>query len=70
MEKKNICRHCPEAEQLMGTNIPFVTRHGVTVVLLVMIILGICFMLSDGPMQQLVKDILCYTIEQIISRFN
>lgn len=72
MKKKNNnnqqYRHCPEVEELMGGKMPFVTRYGITLVFLIFITLGAILLLSKGPCQQLMQEILEHTIEHIKSK--
>lgn len=58
-------QHCPEVERLMGGRLPFVTRHGITIVVMVLALVCIVLMWSGGPSQQLVRDIMKHTIHQI-----
>lgn len=68
MEKNNIHRHCPEVENLMRGKIPFVTRYGITLVVLVFLVISIGLLLSEGPSQQLLKEMLGHITEQIKSK--
>ena len=70
MRKEQTRQHCPEVERLMGGRLPFVTRHGVTVIAILMITAGICLLMSHGYNQQLAREILSYTIEQITSKYK
>ncbi len=58
-------QHCPEVEWLMGGRLPFVTRHGITIVVTVLALVCAGLMWSGGPSQQLVRDIMKHTIHQI-----
>ena len=53
-------QHCPEVERLMGGRLPFVTRYGITIVVIVMALVW-----SGGPSQQLMRDIMKHTVQQI-----
>lgn len=68
MEKNNIHRHCPEVENLMRGKIPFVTRYGITLVVLVFLVISIGLFLSEGSSQQLVKEMIEHIIGQIKSK--
>lgn len=68
METNNMNRHCPEVEKLMGGKMPFVTRCGITLVLLVIFIVMVFLLLSEGTSQRLMKEMIKHTIEQIISK--
>lgn len=68
MKDKNIRRHCPEVEKLMGGKMPFVTRHGITLVLLTLILVAIILFSSKGAPQQLMEEIIEYTLGQITSK--
>lgn len=67
MGKNNIHRHCPEVENLMEGKMPLVTRCGITFVVLVLLLLVIVTSLFffGGAPQQLMKEIIEHTIEQI-----
>ena len=58
-------QHCPEVERLMGGRLPFVTRYGITIVVIVMALVGAGLLLSGGPSQQLMRDIMEHTVQQI-----
>ncbi|MCI7312868.1 MAG: hypothetical protein MR541_01410 [Prevotella sp.] len=47
---------------------PFVTLHGITLVALVLIVVAGILMLSDGTPQQLMKEMIRHTVEQIMVR--
>lgn len=60
--------HCPEVEQLMSGRMPFVTRHGITIVAAVVALTGAALLCSGGAQQQLMEDIVKHTVEQIKSK--
>lgn len=68
MKSNDICSHCPEVENMMRGNLPFITRHGITIVVLILAIVVAVILLSKGTSQQLMRDILEYTISQIVSK--
>lgn len=68
MKTNDIHSHCPEVENLMGGKMPFVTQHGITLVALVLIVVAGILMLSDGTPQQLMKEMVRHTVEQIMVR--
>lgn len=70
MNTKNKHNHCPEVEDLMGGKMPFVTRYGILLVTLVILIIMAIMLLSDGPAQQLGKELIMHTVEQMTSRFK
>lgn len=66
MEKiKNIRQHCPEVESLMGGKMPFVTRWGIVLVVIIILSIVTIFSLSEGTSQHLMDDMIKHTIEQI-----
>lgn len=68
MKINDIHSHYPEVENLMGGRMPFVTQHGITLVALVLIVVAGILMLSDGTPQQLMKEMIRHTVEQIMVR--
>ena len=42
-------QHCPEVERLMGGRLPFVTRYGITIVVIVMALVCAGLLWSGGP---------------------
>ena len=58
-------RHSPEVEALMQGKQPFVTRHGITVVAVVLILIGSVLLLTEGVTQQLMRELVNHTIEHI-----
>lgn len=68
METNNIHRHCTEVESLMGGKSPFVTRHGITIVALGLLVIVTILLFSEGASQQLMKEMIKHTIEQVTSK--
>lgn len=68
METNDIHRHCAEVENLMGGKMPFVTRHGITIVMFVLFVIVAVLLFSEGTSQQLMKEMIKHTIEQITSK--
>lgn len=72
MEKKNdnsMHRHCPEVEELMEGKLPFVTRHGITLVALVLLLTAAILFLSGGKAGQMVKDMVEQMLPQVMKEF-
>jgi hypothetical protein len=67
--KKKKSLHCPEVESLMNGKMPFVTRHGVTIVVVTIIVVIVMFLLSDGTPKDIMQNIIYQTIEQLKSKF-
>ncbi len=66
MESKNsINQHCPEVETLMGSKMPFVTRHGITLVVIVLLIVSVFVLISDVVPHYFLKEVTSNIIEQI-----
>ncbi len=66
MEKiKDIHQHCPEVENLMGGKMPFVTRWGIVLVVIIILSIVAIFSLSEGTSQHLMNNMIKHTIEQI-----
>lgn len=70
MNTKNKHNHCPEVEELMGGKMPFVTRYGIWLVILAILVIIAIMLLSDGPAKQLGKELIRHTVEQMTSRFK
>ncbi|MDD6516763.1 MAG: hypothetical protein PUF63_02445 [Prevotella sp.] len=68
MDSKDIRRHCPEVDNLMKGRMPFVTRYGITIVVLAITVIVVSLLLSGGASQQLMKGMIEHTIEQIKSK--
>lgn len=67
MKTDNTHRHCPEVEELMGGKMPFVTRYGITLVVLALpIVAAILFSLKGTP-HRLMKEIIEYTVNRMAS---
>ena len=65
MEREGRDAHCREVRELMEGKTPFVTRHGVTVVMVAIAIgMGVLFMM-DGAPSQLAKGMVDRILEQI-----
>ena len=63
-------KHCSEVEELMYSKTPFVTRYGITILLVILIVTAIFFFIAQGRSQQLVRDIVKYAFEQILSKIK
>lgn len=69
MERRtDIRQHCPEVENLMGGKMPFVTRYGITFIVVALIAVVLVLLLSGGSSQQLVMNMINHTIKQITSK--
>ncbi len=60
--------HSPEVEQLMQGRLPFVTRHGITWVIIALVAICSMVMMTEGTPQQLMKQMIDHTVEQIKSK--
>ena len=58
-------RHSPEVERLMSGKLPFVTRHGITIVALILVLVGIILYLTEGSSQKLMRELINFTIGEI-----
>ena len=67
--KSENLRHSPEVEKLMQGKQPFVTRHGITIVALILILVGVILSLTEGTAQQLMRELINHTIEEIRVKF-
>jgi hypothetical protein len=66
MKKRfNIRQHCPEVESLMGGKMPFITRYGITLVVISIAIVVFLLLISGGSAQKLMKEMIEKTLEQI-----
>ena len=62
-------QHCPEVEKLMGAKLPFITRYGIPIVVFVLLAILATMLLSGGDTQQLARELIKHTIEQIRLKF-
>lgn len=58
-------QHSPEVEQLMQGRLPFVTRHGITWVIVILVVMCSLILLTEGDSQRLMKQMIDHTVEQI-----
>lgn len=58
-------QHSPEVEQLMQGRLPFVTRHGITWVIVILVVACSLVLLTEGDSQRLMKQMIDHTVEQI-----
>lgn len=65
MDTSNIRQHCPEVETLMGGKMPFITRYGITLVLIAIIVVVSVLFVSGGSAHQLMREMIENTLEQI-----
>lgn len=68
MEKNNIHRHCPEVENLMDGRMPLVTRCGITIVTLIILVIVVFSLLLEETSQWLMKEMIKHSIEQITNK--
>ena len=64
MDTSNIRQHCPEVETLMGGKMPFITRYGITLVVVALIAVVFILYISGGSPHQLMKEMIESTLEQ------
>lgn len=69
MESKDIRRHCPEVDRLMGGKLPFVTRYGITLVAVALAVVVVLLLLSRGELHRLMMQAIDHTLDQIRSKF-
>lgn len=67
---KSTHSHCPEVEELMNGKKPFVTRYGITLLLVVITLIVVFLFMAQGQSQQLVCDMVKYAFEQILSKIK
>ncbi len=70
MENERNDRHCAEVKELMGGKMPFVTRHGITIVIAVIDIVVGLLSFMDGEVAELVRGLLGRISVQIAERTN
>lgn len=63
-------QHCPEVERLMGGRLPFVTRHGITIVAVILVLVCAGLLWSGGAPRQLMEDIMEHTVQQIKNKIQ
>ena len=63
MKKESL--HSPEVERLLGGRLPLVTRHGITIVALLMALAFAVVAWQGGMPERLVKGIVEQTVRQI-----
>lgn len=63
--RNNIRQHCPEVEKLMGGKIPIITRYGITLVVVIIIVIVVSLLVLGGSPQQLMKEMIEHTFEQM-----
>lgn len=61
-------QHCPEVENLMEGRMPFITRYGITLVVLVILAFVAILFFTEGTPHQLTKDMMEHTVEQMKSK--
>lgn len=69
MNKKEIHRHCPEVENMMGGKMPFITRYGIALVAFSFLVVALLLM-SEGTSLQLMKEMVKHVMEQLMSKYN
>lgn len=66
MKKRiDIRQHCPEVENLMGGKMPFITRYGITLVIIILIAIFFVLLISGGSLNILMKEMIEKTLEQV-----
>lgn len=58
-------RHCPEVELLLKGKLPFSTRHGITVIVFVLLALSAYLYFSEGASHKLLSDIVGHTMKSL-----
>lgn len=67
METRNL--HSPEVEELLGGKLPFVARHGVTLALAVLMVLGTLFFFYGGVPRRMMLGIASHIMDQMKFKF-
>ena len=60
MKQRNL--HCPEVERLMNGKLPFVTLHGITIVIIVIILSCACLWCTGGKAWQITSDMIMHIL--------
>ena len=63
-------KHCSAVEERLYSKTPFVTPNGIPILLVILIVTAIFFFIAQGRSQQLVRDIVKYAFEQILSKIK
>lgn len=58
-------QHCPEVEKLMNGHLPFITRYGITLVVVILIVVSMGLFYFKKDSRQLIKEVWEHTITQI-----
>lgn len=61
-------RHCAEVEELMEGKMPFVTRHGVTLVVAAIALVLALLLMMDGEAAALVREMAGHIMRQVSAR--
>lgn len=69
MTHPELQKHCPEVERMLKGKKPFITRHGITIILAVLVLACLLLLLSDGMPQRMTKEIILNVIEQMKHKF-
>ncbi|MGM9674179.1 MAG: hypothetical protein ACI3X9_01755 [Bacteroidaceae bacterium] len=63
MKQRNL--HCPEVERLMSGKLPFVTLHGITIVIIIIILACVCLWCTGGKAWQITSDMIAHVLERM-----
>ena len=64
-KRSDIHLHCPEVESLMGGKMPFITRYGITLVVVLLVAVVSMLFVSGGSPYLLMREMIENTLEQI-----
>lgn len=68
MIKNNIRQHCSEVEKLMKGRMPFITRYGISIVVLVLVVIVVILLFFGDTTHNLIIEMIHHTFEQIKER--
>ena len=69
MKTKKTKIHCQEVDKLMNGKMPFITRHGISLLFLLLLCIGVILYFSDGTAQRLITEIVAHTIKKSSLKF-
>lgn len=62
--------HCEEVEQLMLGRTPFVTRHGISIVIAAVVLLICLLSFTEGNVQRLIREMMEHIFWQVTLKSN
>lgn len=68
--KNNLNQHCPEVEELMEGKLPFITRHGITLIVTALVVLIFILIASNNVLGLMMMEMIHHVFERLFNDYT